>query len=320
MRHTEPPLDLDPPAGEAERAFVAAVRATLAPPVPLARWVVVALLVERREDQGRMRPELLVFEPRRGWQARLLTLDPPLASSPTPRAAAESGVFIAAACGDLDGDETRSLVCGLSYESGPCRLLRFGLDQDDPTPEVLLELGEEVGFVRSLAVGDLDGGRPRSDRRPTIVANRVGVYDSKLDRIDPYSDLHLYRVAGPSIERERLATLDRAIKSRGFALGDVDGDGRDELVAGTRTLDIAGHGETSLLLFKWDARRARSREVLAKSGPFGPHCVAVADVDGDGRAEMSPPTTAPAVSISMIVQREAGGGGRWWQPSAGSSW
>jgi hypothetical protein len=105
--------------------------------------------------------------------------------------------------------------------------------------------------------------------------------------VDPPSCLSLIEVSAAGVRRGLLDTLDSAIKARGLAIGDVDGDGRAELAVGTRGLDVPGYDETSLSCYKHDPGCDRwVKETVARSGPWGFHCVALADLDGDGCAEI----------------------------------
>jgi hypothetical protein len=82
-------------------------------------------------------------------------------------------------------------------------------------------------------------------------------------------------------------TLENMIKSRSFAAGDIDGNGRTALVVGTRALGGAGFETTCLYVYRFDHNmQAWERETLDTSGSFGFHCVTIADVDGDGRSEI----------------------------------
>jgi len=86
---------------------------------------------------------------------------------------------------------------------------------------------------------------------------------------------------------EAIGTLENMIKSRSFAAGDIDGDGRTALAVGTRALGAAGLEETALFVYRFDPIvRAWQRETVDTSGPLGFHCVAIGDVDGDGRLEI----------------------------------
>ena len=93
---------------------------------------------------------------------------------------------------------------------------------------------------------------------------------------------------------ERFAELNEAHKILGdkdrrkaFDRGDIDGSGRTSLVVGTRALGSRGRDTTHLFAYRFDAAaQAWQRETLDTSGPLGFHCVLIADVDGDGRAEV----------------------------------
>ena len=105
--------------------------------------------------------------------------------------------------------------------------------------------------------------------------------------IDPQPELRLYTVTGRRVTRQPIGTLENMIKSRSFAAGDVDGSGRVALVVGTRALGGTSHETTCLYVYRFDDRtQAWERETIDSSGPLGFHCVAIGDVDGDGRSEI----------------------------------
>jgi hypothetical protein len=97
----------------------------------------------------------------------------------------------------------------------------------------------------------------------------------------------MYTVTGRHAVCEPIDTLENMIKSRSFAAGDIDGNGRTALVVGPRALGITGLETGCLFFYRFDhAAQAWGRETLDTSGPLGFHFVAVADVDGDGQLEI----------------------------------
>jgi FG-GAP-like repeat len=147
---------------------------------------------------------------------------------------------------------------------------------------VLIDDHDGRTHTRMVAVADV-----RGDGISRIISSAVGVFQPEADCINPQPELRMYTLTGTSIAKERIGTLENMIKSRSFAVGDVDGDGRTALVVGTRALGIAGLKTTFLFIYRYDQNtHAWERETLDTSGPFGFHCVTIADIDGDGRSEI----------------------------------
>jgi hypothetical protein len=136
--------------------------------------------------------------------------------------------------------------------------------------------------TRMVAVADL-----KNDGVNRIVSSAVGVLQPESGCIDPEPELRIYTLTGGRATCEPIGTLENMIKSRAFAAGDIDHDGRTALVVGTRALGIAGLETSCLYIFRLDRNtQAWERETLDTSGQLGFHCVTIADVDGDGRAEI----------------------------------
>jgi hypothetical protein len=127
----------------------------------------------------------------------------------------------------------------------------------------------------------------KGDGITRIISSAVGVFHPETGRVDPEPELRMYTLEGCRAACEPIGTLENMIKSRSFAAGDIDGNGRTAVVVGTRALGSAGFETTCLFVYRFDPNEQEwSRETLDTSGSFGFHCVAIADVDGDGRCEV----------------------------------
>jgi len=136
--------------------------------------------------------------------------------------------------------------------------------------------------TRMVAVADL-----KDDGVNRIVSSAVGVVAPDTGRTDPEPELRMYTLTDNCAACVPIGTLENMIKSRSFAAGDIDGNGRTALVVGTRALGINGLDTTCLYVYRFDQNaQTWERETLDTSGQLGFHCVAIADVDGDGRAEI----------------------------------
>jgi hypothetical protein len=136
--------------------------------------------------------------------------------------------------------------------------------------------------TRMVAVADV-----KDDGVNRIISTAVGVLQPGPGCIDPQPELRMYTLTGNCVAYEPIGALEKMIKSRSFAAGDIDGNGRSAIVVGTRALDVAGLDTACLFAYRFDdTKQAWERETLDTTGSFGFHCVLIADVDGDGRSEI----------------------------------
>ena len=348
-----------------------------------------------RHEQKRL--EALVLDPGSGWSAERLDLRYPGAEE-----AIEYGEFITTGVGDIDGDGRPEIVFAVTPTGGACYVMAYRHDGGFWRPEPVCREFEAVDFIRSMALGDLDGDgcdeivigtrpdgatvlldrgpsryvaevidskqqgegvsnvrevaigdiggglpdvftasarsntRPKWDRTPDlkwesvpgqivrhhrregqisgrwqrtviedhggvthtrvlrvgelagarrVVSCSVGVHDSEQQRIDPEPVLRMHTIGlNGAVTSETIGVLEKAIMCRSMAIGDIDGDGENELVVGTRSLAFGDYGKTFLYAYKYDpATAAWTRTTLDTSEPLGFRSLILADLDGDGR-------------------------------------
>ncbi len=342
--------------------------------------------VTRSNAPEQKRLEALLLDPDNGWAIQRLDL-----RYPGDAEEIDCGEFVVSEVGDINGDGRPEVVFAVTPTDKPSYLLAYRYNQGEWTAEPVYRDFKTADFIRSVALGDLDGDgcdeivigtRPDGaivlfDRGPSgytaelidtqqqgannsnirevaigdigntgqldifaasaranepvkwdrvpgfifryrksgerwersvvedhggqthtrmlrigevhgvaqAVSCAVGVHDREHQRIDPEPVLQMHRLLDDgSVKHETIGVLERAIKSRSLVIGDIDGDGENELVLGTRSLGFADYGETFLYVFKYDTAAGKwTRQTLDTSEPLGFHCVTLADLDGDGR-------------------------------------
>jgi IPT/TIG domain-containing protein/FG-GAP repeat protein/VCBS repeat protein len=200
------------------------------------------------------------------------------------------------AAGDLDGDgwldlvvgAPNTLLAGTTLRTGDVRVFHGGpnaLQDPSPAPWLVFNgLQDAETFGRSIACGDIDGdglddlvvGAP-ANATGGALAGAVFVFRGG-------STISSRSSAGADVTLVPEAADDRF--GRALALGDANGDGRDELLIGAP--GHGGAGRAYLFLGTQGFTRTQAAEAdfvfdgeVGSQGEFG-SSVALIDVDGDG--------------------------------------
>jgi hypothetical protein len=164
---------------------------------------------------------------------------------------------------DVDRDGHKEIIVGKNF-NGTWALCwyKFGARLDDPWKEYILD-GACAGHPHDLAFGDLDG-----DGEQELVANAM------------YCDhpgLFAYKVPRDPTTPWKKQAVQSGIAAEGTATGDLDGDGKHEIVSGPYWYSAPGAGAFSGELWKTHSLTPDYRE----------YCRAVViDVNGDGRPDV----------------------------------
>ena len=200
---------------------------------------------------------------------------------------------------DVDGDGALDVVVlgrvGARAHAARARMAIFNLVNGALVKRHEVEWGEPVGYTHGygLAIGDLDG-----DHRLEI-ATAGFRFDGTLERgfVRVWS---LAKGAAPAMRTELFLGDKDAASTRvnDLAIGDVDGDGKDELVVagrrgaikqeGQRQLLADRHelGELTVLRFAAGKLTTRAHFSWASATSLRLRSVVLADLDGDRRAEI----------------------------------
>jgi hypothetical protein len=184
----------------------------------------------------------------------------------------QSDVGARVAAGDLNGDGTADVI---AVPLGSTRISAFRLSGGAPF-RTIEAFGSEVGGPISIAAGNLTG-----DARAEIVA-AAPTYSG--------ADVKIFNAATGTAETALYPYGGDSVSSVAVALGDVNGDGKRDIVLSADTPD-----GTEVKAVDVDGVQLADFYVLDASIVPGAS-VAAGDLDGDGKAEIvlgGGPTTAP---------------------------
>jgi FG-GAP-like repeat len=201
------------------------------------------------------------------------------------------------AIADVDGDGQLDVLAlgrlGASSQDAQARLAMFGLEGDQLVKRAEVEWRDgQYTHGYGLAIGDLDG-----DGAPDIV---TGGFQS--DGTHETGFVRVWSVRAGELVARATALLDGqgspSMRVNDLAVGDVDGDGRPEIVAvgrhGPRLTEASKEaadqrreiGDLSVLAFTRGALAIRSRHSWSSGTSLRLRAVVVGDLDADRRAEI----------------------------------
>ena len=173
--------------------------------------------------------------------------------------------------GDFNGDRRKDFATGSSVQ-GNKGLVRLGRPDGGWTTADIPSV-RNGAYIRSVDAVDLNG-----DGRDDLVVGYLS-YEGEAWRsgIDLF-----YSQKDGSWKRQGLISLERRLQISAVGHGDLDGDGKLDLVA------LTGDGDT--WVFSGDGKGGFSRETATGIPAFPGACpgyhVRLADLDGDGRDEI----------------------------------
>ena len=184
--------------------------------------------------------------------------------STSERGVVSRGYFnVGIALEDVDRDGHKEVVIGKNI-GGKWALCwyKFGATLDDEWTEHILD-SETTGHPHDVIFGDVDGDGERE-----LVANAM------------YSDtpgLFTYKVPRDATQPWKKQAVQSGLSAEGTATGDLDGDGKDEIVSGPYWFSAPPGGAFSGQLWKTHSLAPDYREYCR---------AAVIDVNGDGRPDV----------------------------------
>ena len=205
----------------------------------------------------------------------------------------------ALAVGDLNGDGLADIVTASGVQ-GREDLINLGQPDGSWVTQTLDPLPDE-SYVRAVALGDLD-----ADGRIDIVAGYLTFFGKKWT-----SGIDTYLNRGDRWERHQLIGEASREGFSSVAVGDIDGDGRADVVA------LRGEGATLVLLGdgKGGAVREVSPEITIWKGCGGSRAE-FGDLDGDGRQELVTAFAGEASGFADPTKCLNGGGIQAWKSRA----
>jgi hypothetical protein len=184
--------------------------------------------------------------------------------STSERGVVSRGYFnVGIALEDIDRDGHKEIIIGKNIH-GKWALCwyKFGATLHDDWAEHILD-GETAGSPHDVVFGDVDG-----DGELELVANAM------------YCDtpgLFTYKVPRDPTQPWKKQTVQSGLSAEGTATGDLDGDGKDEIVCGPYWFSAPPGGAFSGQLWKTHSLAPDYREFCR---------AAVIDVNGDGRPDV----------------------------------